>query len=196
MLNSPSNPSGAAYSAADYRLILDVLMKYPHVWLMVDDIYEHVVYDDFRFVTPAAIEPSLRDRTLTINGVSKAYAMTGWRIGFAAGPRALIRAMAVVQSQSTSCPSSVSQAAAIAALNGPADIVAERCRSFQARRNLVVRALNGIDGITCRLPKGATRASLSYRFHALRLTILPCTSVISLRWRKLSASRRPLATST
>lgn len=155
MLNSPSNPSGAAYSETDYRPILDVLMEYPHVWLMVDDIYEHIVYDNFRFVTPAALEPSLRDRTLTVNGVSKAYAMTGWRIGYAGGPSALIRAMAVVQSQSTSCPSSISQAAAIAALNGPTEIVTERCHSFQARRNLVVAALNRIEGITCRVPEGA-----------------------------------------
>lgn len=155
MLNSPSNPSGAAYSEKDYRPILDVLMKHPHVWLMVDDIYEHIVYDGFRFVTPAAIEPLLNDRTLTINGVSKAYAMTGWRIGYAGGPSALIRAMAVVQSQSTSCPSSISQAAAIAALNGPANIVTDRCRSFQARRDFVVAALNNIEGITCRVPEGA-----------------------------------------
>lgn len=155
MFNSPSNPSGATYSEADYRPILDVLIEHPHVWLMVDDIYEHIVYDDFRFVTPAAIEPSLRNRTLTINGVSKAYAMTGWRIGYAGGPSDLIRAMAVVQSQSTSCPSSISQAAAIEALNGPPDIVRERCRSFQARRDLVVAALNKIEGITCRMPEGA-----------------------------------------
>ena len=155
MLNSPSNPSGAAYSEAHYRPILDVLTEQPHVWLMVDDIYEHIVYDDFRFVTPAALEPSLRDRVLTVNGVSKAYAMTGWRIGYAGGPRALIRAMAVVQSQSTSCPSSISQAAAVAALDGPMDIVQERCRSFQARRDLVVTALNGIGGLSCRMPEGA-----------------------------------------
>ncbi|WP_244561144.1 pyridoxal phosphate-dependent aminotransferase [Bradyrhizobium canariense] len=155
MLNSPSNPSGAAYSAMHYRPILDVLLAHPQVWLMVDDIYEHIVYDDFRFVTPAAIEPSLRDRILTVNGVSKAYAMTGWRIGYAGGPAELIRAMAVVQSQSTSCPSSISQAAAMAALNGPADIVRERCRSFQARRDFAVTALNKIEGVTCRLPEGA-----------------------------------------
>ncbi|MGL3110301.1 pyridoxal phosphate-dependent aminotransferase [Bradyrhizobium sp. BR 1432] len=155
MLNSPSNPSGAAYAEADYRPLLDVLTAHPHVWLMVDDIYEHIVYDDFRFTTPAAIAPGLRGRILTVNGVSKAYAMTGWRIGYAGGPRALIRAMAVVQSQSTSCPSSISQAAAIAALDGPMDIVTERCRTFEARRDLVVAALNGIDGITCRVPEGA-----------------------------------------
>nr|WP_249805611.1 pyridoxal phosphate-dependent aminotransferase [Bradyrhizobium sp. 76] len=155
ILNSPSNPSGAAYSDTDYRPILDVLAASPHVWLMVDDIYEHILYDEFRFVTPAAIEPSLRERTLTINGVSKAYAMTGWRIGYAGGPSALIRAMAVVQSQSTSCPSSISQAAAIAALYGPTQVIAERCRSFRSRRDLVVAALNKLEGITCQVPKGA-----------------------------------------
>ncbi|MCK1525020.1 pyridoxal phosphate-dependent aminotransferase [Bradyrhizobium sp. 17] len=161
MLNSPSNPSGAAYSESDYRPILDVLIRHPHVWLMVDDIYEHIIYGDFRFVTPAAIEPALRSRTLTVNGVSKAYAMTGWRIGYGAGPSALIRAMAAVQSQSTSCPSSVSQAAAIEALNGPQDFVRDRCRSFQQRRDLVVGALNAIDGISCRLPEGAFYAFAS-----------------------------------
>lgn len=155
MLNSPSNPTGAAYSEADYRPILDVLSRHQHVWLIVDDIYEHIVYDDFRFVTPAAIEPALRNRILTVNGVSKAYAMTGWRVGYAGGPHALIRAMAIVQSQSTSCASSISQAAAAAALNGPHEIVRDRCRSFQARRDLVVSALNGISGITCRVPEGA-----------------------------------------
>jgi len=155
VLNSPSNPSGAAYSETDYRPILEVLMDHRQVWLLVDDIYEHIVYDHFRFVTPAAIEPALRDRILTVNGVSKAYAMTGWRIGYAGGPAALIRAMAVVQSQSTSCPSSISQAAAIAALNGPSEIVQQRCESFQARRDLVVTALNGIEGISCRVPQGA-----------------------------------------
>jgi aspartate aminotransferase len=155
MLNSPSNPSGAAYSQADYRPILDVLLNHPHVWLVADDMYQHMVYDDFRFVTPAAIEPRLRDRTMTVNGVSKAYAMTGWRIGYGAGPNALIRAMAVVQSQSTSCPSSVSQAAAVAALNGPQDVLIERRRAFQRRRDLIVDALNAIDGVICRRPEGA-----------------------------------------
>jgi aspartate aminotransferase len=155
LLNSPSNPTGAAYSEADYRPILDVLLRHQHVWLIVDDIYEHIVYENFRFVTPAAIEPALRNRILTANGVSKAYAMTGWRIGYAGGPSALIRAMAIVQSQSTSCASSVSQAAAVEALNGPQAIVRERCQSFQSRRDLVVNALNSIDGITCRLPEGA-----------------------------------------
>jgi aspartate aminotransferase len=155
LLNSPSNPSGAAYSAADYRPLLDVLLNYPHVWLMVDDMYEHIVYDGFGFVTPAALEPGLRDRTLTVNGVSKAYAMTGWRIGYAGGPRELIKAMAVVQSQSTSCPSSVSQAAALAALTGPQDFLRQRAASFQHRRDLVVSRLNAIDGLDCRTPEGA-----------------------------------------
>ena len=155
LLNSPSNPSGAAYGEAGCRPLLDVLLRHPHVWLMVDDIYEHIVYDDFRFVTPAAIEPRLKERTLTVNGVSKAYAMTGWRIGFAGGPKPLIKAMAVIQSQSTSCPSSVSQAAALAALDGPQDFLAERRDSFRRRRDLVVAALNAIDGIACRVPEGA-----------------------------------------
>ncbi len=155
MLNSPSNPSGAAYSARDYRPLLDVLMKHPHVWLLVDDMYEHIVYDDFKFVTPAALEPALKNRTLTVNGVSKAYAMTGWRIGYAGGPRDLIKAMAVVQSQATSCPSSISQAASVAALNGPQDFLKERTESFQRRRDLVVSALNAIDGLDCRTPEGA-----------------------------------------
>lgn len=154
MLNSPSNPTGAAYSAADHQPLLDVLLRQPRVWLIADDIYEHIVSDDFRFVTPAAIEPALRDRILTVNGLSKAYAMTGWRIGYVGGPRALIRAMAAVQSQSTSCPSSIRQAAAVEALNGPQDIVRNHCRSFQARRDLVVSALNEIKGITCRVPEG------------------------------------------
>jgi aspartate aminotransferase len=155
MLNSPSNPSGAAYGADDYRPILDVLLEHPHVWLMVDDMYEHIVYDGFRFVTPVQLEPKLKERTLTVNGVSKAYAMTGWRIGYAGGPKALIKAMSVVQSQSTSCPSSISQAAAVAALNGPQDFLAERTASFQRRRDLVVSGLNDIEGLDCRVPEGA-----------------------------------------
>jgi len=155
MLNSPSNPSGAAYSAEDYRPLLDVLLKHPHVWLLVDDMYEHIVYDGFRFITPAALEPRLKNRTLTVNGVSKAYAMTGWRIGYAGGPRDLIKAMAVVQSQSTSCPSSISQAAAVEALIGPQDFLKERTASFQRRRDLVVAALNAIEGLDCRIPEGA-----------------------------------------
>ena len=135
LLNSPSNPTGAAYSAAQLRPILDVLKRHPHVWLMADDIYEHLIYDGMPFVTAAALEPSLKSRTLTVNGVSKAYAMTGWRVGYGGGPRELIAAMAVVQSQSTTNPSSVSQAAAIAALTGPQDVLIERRAAFQRRRD-------------------------------------------------------------
>ena len=155
LLNSPSNPTGAAYREEDYRPLIDVLLAHPQVWLMVDDMYEHIVYDGFRFVTPAAIEPRLKPRILTVNGVSKAYAMTGWRIGYAGGPKALIKAMAVVQSQATSCPSSISQAAALEALTGPQDGLDEQRRSFQERRDLVVSALNDIPGISCRTPEGA-----------------------------------------
>lgn len=155
LLNSPSNPSGAAYSREQLQPLLEVLKRHPQVWLISDDIYEHIIYDDQPFVTAARIEPSLKDRTLTVNGVSKAYAMTGWRLGFAGGPARLIAAMAVVQSQSTSNPSSISQAAAIEALNGPQELVAERCRAFQKRRDLVVDRLNAIPGITCRRPEGA-----------------------------------------
>ncbi|MHC2403697.1 aspartate aminotransferase [Bradyrhizobium barranii subsp. barranii] len=131
LLNSPSNPTGAAYSAEQLRPILDVLKRHPHAWLMADDIYEHLIYDGMPFVTAAALEPSLKSRTLTVNGVSKAYAMTGWRVGYGGGPRELIAAMAVVQSQSTTNPSSVSQAAAIAALTGPQGILIERRTAFQ-----------------------------------------------------------------
>ncbi|OAF02535.1 aspartate aminotransferase [Bradyrhizobium centrolobii] len=155
LLNSPANPTGAAYSAAQLRPILDVLKRHPHVWLMADDIYEHLTYDGMPFVTAAALEPGLKSRTLTVNGVSKAYAMTGWRVGYGGGPRELIAAMAVVQSQSTTNPSSVSQAAAIAALTGPQDVLVERRTAFQRRRDIVVDALNAIDGVTCRRPEGA-----------------------------------------
>ena len=155
LLNSPSNPTGAAYSAAQLRPILDVLMRHPHVWLMADDIYEHLTYDGMPFATAAALEPGLKSRTLTVNGVSKAYAMTGWRVGYGGGPRELIAAMAVVQSQSTTNPSSVSQAAAIAALSGPQDILVERRDAFQRRRDFVVDGLNAIDGVSCRRPEGA-----------------------------------------
>jgi aspartate aminotransferase len=155
LLNSPSNPTGAAYSAAQLRPILDVLKRHPHVWLMADDIYEHLIYDGMPFVTAAALEPSLKSRTLTVNGVSKAYAMTGWRVGYGGGPRELIAAMAVVQSQSTTNPSSVSQAAAIAALTGPQGVLIERRAAFQRRRDIVVDALNAIDGVGCRRPEGA-----------------------------------------
>lgn len=155
LFNSPCNPTGAAYSRDDYRPILDVLLRHPQVWLLADDIYEHIVYDDFEFVTPAQVEPKLKNRILTVNGVSKAYAMTGWRLGYAAGPEALIKAMAVIQSQSTSCPSSISQAAAVEALTGPQGLLAERQASFKSRRDLVVQALNRIDGIKCPAPEGA-----------------------------------------
>ena len=154
-LNSPSNPSGAAYSAAQLAPLCKVLLRHPSVWVLADDIYEHILYDGHAFATPAAVEPRLRERTLTVNGVSKAYAMTGWRVGYGAGPRALIAAMAVVQSQSTSCPSSVSQAAAIEELTGPQHVVAERRNDFQARRDFVVAALNRAPGLHCRVPEGA-----------------------------------------
>lgn len=155
LINSPGNPSGAVYTRDDYLPILDLMREHPRVRLLADDIYEHIVYDGVEFATPAQFAPDLGERILTVNGVSKAYAMTGWRIGYAAGPAALIRAMAVVQSQSTSCPSSISQAAAVEALNGSQDILAERRQSFAARRDLVVAALDAIDGIDCPLPKGA-----------------------------------------
>jgi aspartate aminotransferase len=154
-INSPSNPSGTAYSAEQLRPLLEVVLRHPQVWVLADDIYEHILYDGHAFATPVAVLPALRERTLTVNGVSKSYAMTGWRIGYGAGPRALIAAMAVVQSQATSCASSISQAAAAAALTGPQDIVAERCREFQARRDLVVASLNASPGLRCRVPEGA-----------------------------------------
>lgn len=154
-INSPSNPSGTAYSVEQLKPILEVVLHHPQVWVLADDIYEHILYDGHAFATPAAVLPALRERTLTVNGVSKSYAMTGWRIGYGAGPRALIAAMAVVQSQATSCASSISQAAAVAALTGPQDIVAERCREFQARRDLVVASLNASPGLRCRVPEGA-----------------------------------------
>nr|WP_320141336.1 pyridoxal phosphate-dependent aminotransferase [uncultured Cohaesibacter sp.] len=155
IFNSPSNPSGAAYSEAELKALTDVLLKHPHVLVMSDDMYEHLVYDDFKFTTPAQIEPKLYDRTLTVNGVSKAYAMTGWRIGYAGGPVELIKAMAKLQSQSTSNPSSISQYASVAALNGPQDFIAERAAVFKQRRDLVVKALNECAGISCPTPEGA-----------------------------------------
>jgi aspartate aminotransferase len=155
MLNSPSNPTGAAYSRAEMKALTDVLKRHPHVWVMTDDIYEHLVYDGFEFATPAEVEPELYDRTLTVNGVSKAYCMTGWRIGFAGGPAELIKAMSKVQSQSTSNPSSVSQAAAVEALTGPSDFIAEHNAAFKARRDLVVDALNTCVGLQCHRPEGA-----------------------------------------
>ena len=155
MLNSPSNPTGAGYSRAEMKALTDVLMRHPHVWVLPDDMYEHIVYDDFRFCTPADVEPSLKDRTLTVNGVSKAYCMTGWRVGFAAGPDVLIKAMNKVQSQSTTHTSSVSQYAAVEALNGPQGFIAEHNAVFQDRRDLVVGMLNQAKGLTCPTPEGA-----------------------------------------
>ena len=155
LLNSPSNPSGAAYSHAEMKALTDVLVAHEHVWVLTDDMYEHIVYDGFEFVTPAQVEPKLMDRTLTVNGVSKAYAMTGWRIGYAAGPLELIKAMGMVQSQSTTNPSSISQTAAVTALDGPQDFIPERAAAFQTRRDLVVSMLNQAPGIACNRPEGA-----------------------------------------
>jgi aspartate aminotransferase len=155
IFNSPSNPTGAGYTAAEVKGLTDVLMRHPHVWVMSDDMYEHLVFDDFVFATPAQVEPGLYDRTLTCNGVSKAYAMTGWRIGYAGGPAPLIRAMATIQSQSTSNPSSVSQYAALAALTGPQDFLPAFRAAFQRRRDLVVAMLNQAPGIRCPQPEGA-----------------------------------------
>ena len=154
-LNSPSNPTGAAYSAAELKALTDVLLGHPHVFIMTDDMYEHVVFDDFRFASLAEVEPRLFDRTLTVNGASKAYAMTGWRIGFAGGPVPIIKAMAKIQSQSTSNPCSIAQAAVVAALNGPQDFLKERAKSFQSRRDLVVSMLNQASGLRCPTPEGA-----------------------------------------
>ena len=155
LFNSPSNPTGAGYSRSELRGLTDVLLRHPHVWVMTDDMYEHLAFDDFVFCTPAEVEPALYDRTLTVNGVSKAYAMTGWRIGYAAGPVPLIRAMAKVQSQSTSNPCSVSQYAAVEALNGPQDFIASNRAVFQRRRDLVVSMLNQAKGVVCPNPEGA-----------------------------------------
>ncbi|WP_295314623.1 pyridoxal phosphate-dependent aminotransferase [Roseobacter sp.] len=155
IFNSPSNPTGAGYDRDELKALTDVLMRHPHVWVMTDDMYEHLAYDDFTFCTPAEVEPGLFDRTLTVNGVSKAYAMTGWRIGYAAGPEKLIAAMRKIQSQSTSNPCSVSQWAAVEALNGPQDYIASNNEIFVRRRNLVVEMLSAIDGVTCPTPEGA-----------------------------------------
>jgi aspartate aminotransferase len=155
LLNSPSNPTGAAYSAADLRPICDVLLRHPDIWIFTDDIYEKLVYDGFRAATVAEVEPGLRDRTVTMNGCSKAYAMTGWRIGFAGAPSALIKAMDKLQSQSTSNPSSISQAAAVEALNGPQESVAAMVEVYRGRRDLVVDALNKVPGLSCHKPEGA-----------------------------------------
>lgn len=155
IFNSPSNPTGAGYTRKELKCLTDVLMRHPHVWVMSDDMYEHLVFDDFEFCTPAEIEPGLYDRTLTCNGVSKAYAMTGWRIGYAGGPVALIKAMGTIQSQSTSNPCSVSQYAALEALSGPQDFLADWRKVFQGRRDLVVGMLNQAQGIRCPKPEGA-----------------------------------------
>jgi aspartate aminotransferase len=155
ILNSPSNPSGAAYNSTELKALTDVLVKHPHVWVLTDDMYEHLTYDNFVFTTPAQIEPKLYERTLTMNGVSKAYCMTGWRIGYAAGPVPLIKAMANLQSQATSNPSSVSQAASVEALNGPQDFIAKNNQVFKQRRDLVVSMLNQARGISCPKPEGA-----------------------------------------
>ena len=155
LLNSPSNPSGAAYTHAELKAITEVLVRHPHVWVLTDDMYEHLVYDEFKFATPAQIEPSLFNRTLTMNGVSKAYCMTGWRIGYAGGPEHLIKAMSDVQSQSTSNPCSISQAAAVEALNGTQDFIPKNNAVFKQRRDLVVRMLNAAAGLDCHTPEGA-----------------------------------------
>ncbi len=155
IFNSPSNPSGAAYSRAEIAALGTILEKYPHVWILTDEIYEHLVYDGFSFTSFAAACPALKDRTLTMNGVAKAYAMTGWRIGFAGGDPALIKAMAKIQSQSTSNPCSISQAATVAALAGPHDFLDERKAIFQNRRDMVVDMLNAAEGISCPTPNGA-----------------------------------------
>lgn len=163
LLNAPSNPAGAVYSATDLERLLDVVRAHPNVWTLSDDIYEHILYDGRSFATAAAVAPDLQARILTLNGVSKSYAMTGWRIGYAAGPASLINAMAVVQSQSTSCPSSIGQAAAVAALGGPQDIVRERCAIFQRRRDMLVAMLDSIGGLACRRPEGAFYAYVDCR---------------------------------
>jgi len=155
LLNSPCNPTGAAYSRDELKALTDVLLRHPHVWIMADDIYEHLVYGDFTFTTPAQVEPRLKDRTLIVNGVSKAYAMTGWRIGYGAGPQQLIKAMDMIQGQLTSNASSVSQWAAVAALNGPQDFLAEWRAVFQRRRDRVVSMLNAANGLRCAVPDGA-----------------------------------------
>ena len=155
MLNSPSNPSGAAYSKEEMRALTDVLVKHEHVWVLTDDMYEHLLYTGEEFATPAAVEPRLYDRTLTMNGVSKAYAMTGWRIGYAGGPETLIKAMDKVQGQQTSGACSIAQWAAVEALNGPQDFISERREVFRERRDLVVSMLNQAKGLACPTPEGA-----------------------------------------
>lgn len=155
VLNAPNNPSGAAYSRDELKALAAVLLRHPHVWVMTDDIYEHILYDGRKFATMAQVEPALAERTLTINGVSKAYAMTGWRIGYGGGPAVLVKAMVKLQSQSTSNASSIGQAAAFEALSGPQGFIAERTAIFQERRDAVVGELNRIPGVQCHLPEGA-----------------------------------------
>ncbi len=155
IFNSPSNPTGAGYAPDALQALMAVLERHPHVWLMSDDMYEHIVFEGFEFCTPAQVVPSLKDRTLTVNGVSKAYAMTGWRIGYAGGPAELIGAMRKIQSQSTSNPCSISQWAAVEALTGPQDYIAESVAVFQRRRDLVVAGLNAAEGVDCPVPDGA-----------------------------------------
>jgi aspartate aminotransferase len=155
ILNSPSNPSGAAYTHSELKALTEVLLRHPHVWILTDDMYEHLVYDDFQFVTPAQIQPELYDRTLTMNGVSKAYAMTGWRVGYAAGPKQLIDAMDMIQGQQTSGTCSIAQWAAVEALNGPQDHLVTFRRAFEERRDLVVAMLNNSAHLSCPRPEGA-----------------------------------------
>ncbi|MES2711529.1 MAG: pyridoxal phosphate-dependent aminotransferase [Pseudomonadota bacterium] len=155
ILNFPNNPTGAACSRADLQAIAEVMLRHPHVWIMTDDMYEHLIYDGFEFCTIAQVEPRLRDRVLTVNGASKAYAMTGWRIGFGGGPKALIKAMANMQSQSTSGVATLAQAGAAAALDGPQDLLAERVAIYKERRDLVVDLLNQAEGVACHRPEGA-----------------------------------------
>ncbi|MBL8566243.1 MAG: pyridoxal phosphate-dependent aminotransferase [Hyphomicrobiaceae bacterium] len=155
LFNSPSNPTGAAYSDGDIKKLTDVLLRHPHVWVMTDDMYEHLIYDGHKFYTPAQVEPGLFDRTLTVNGLSKAYCMTGWRLGYAGGPEPLINAMRKLQSQSTSNPTSITQWAGVEALNGPQDFIARNNEVFVKRRDLVVAMLNQAKGITCPKPEGA-----------------------------------------
>jgi aspartate aminotransferase len=155
MLNSPSNPTGAVYTPEELRGLAAVLERHPHVWILVDDMYEHIVFDDERFVSFAEAAPQLADRTLVVNGASKTYAMTGWRLGYGAGPATLIRAMARMQAQCSLNPSSISQAAVVAALNGPQDIVAQRCAEFQHRRDELLPILEAIPGLSCTRPDGA-----------------------------------------
>jgi len=155
LLNSPSNPTGAAYNADEMKALTDVLMRHPKIWIIADDIYEHIVFDNFIFATPSSVEPSLYDRTLTINGVSKAYSMTGWRIGYAGGPKNLISGIVKIMSQSVGNPCSISQVAAIAALEGPQDYLGQRAALFKERRDFLLQGLNSINGLSCHAPEGA-----------------------------------------